>query len=200
MGCRINYYCFVNGGGKTLKEMIVDHYQSFKEWHSKTAANCLAEFGEEFGSAYLREKLLYVPELSNNFYLEEQQFIDELTYQFIDYCDSADIPELETSFVGPSVNVINYRESDDWAMQAGNSDFWELWRYLTIGRSLKGNAIFAKQNLDYSIGFLSCSEQKKLKSFIEMYAGDSIGNGAELVLQALDEMAEKEVELITTVE
>lgn len=192
MGSWINY--FKNNNSKKLKDLIFENYSSFRQWSLDL------DQWEIFKN--------HLPECVNlNFDSIDKKIVDELTSDFIGfYCDSGPGNELFQSF-GSSLYKRSYYKSDEIVMETNDAEFIRLWNFLIKGRSLKDNMNFNSFTNEYKIGFLTCAEYKLLKEKIETHFDDLETMrtsedfiGLKCVLQALDRLDSRNIEIITAID
>ena len=204
MGQRISY--FKNNFDKGLKDLLFDNYSKYRTWYLDFDKSSMEEFNEPFGNATLKEYFKQDRNLQTDFENLDKNFIDELTSEFIGtYYDLTSQDNEILEFFGPMFNKWRYDESTKMVSKTNDKEFIELWTYLTKGRSLKDNLYFESLTNEYKIGFLDRQEYLQLKSKIETHFGDIEtirlkNSGLEYVLSALNELTEKNKEIITGIE
>jgi uncharacterized protein Usg len=231
MGQRISY--FKNNFGKGLKDLLFENYSKFRAWYLDFDKCSMEEFNESFGNEIIKDYFKQERNLSVEFGTLDQKFVDELTSEFIGtYYDLTYQHNEILDFFGPMFNKWRYVESTKLVLKTNDSDFIDLWTYITKGRSLKDGLYFDSFTNEYKIGYLDRQEYLLLRSKIEYHFGDeeSIRNkywtnkekrqiekqvndnsialtghnpktsGLEFVLCALNELTDKNKELITGIE
>ncbi len=226
MGTRLAYYYIEQPTGKSLRDIIVENFTPFSAWYLNMCKDVFQEYNEVYNPQYLKECFERSLHQSTTFDQLDQRFIDQYTREFLIADDYLSEIGISLKMFGPCVNTGNYVESIALVENTGNEDFLALWTYLTSGRSLKNDAPFLEEDYEIRVGFLNRDEHKKLKYYLENYigrdiqairdkywtseekmiwqqggsAGSSIASGAELVLKALNELNEKDVEVITLID
>ena len=204
MGKRISY--FKNNFDKGLKDLLFDNYSKYRTWYLDFDKSSMEEFNEPFGNVTLKEYFKQERNLQTDFENLDKNFIDELTSEFIGtYYDLTSQDNDILEFFGPMFNKWRYDESTKMVSKTKDREFIELWTYLTKGRSLKDKLYFESLTNEYKIGFLDRQEYLQLKSKIESHFGDTEtispkDSGLEYVLSALNELTEKNKEIITGIE
>lgn len=208
MGQRISY--FRSKSGKTLIELIIEHFEAFRKWYLATDD----EFNGFFGSKELRIYLRLKPDFPTEFEKIDKHLIDELTSEFIgNYCDWRLKDGAVLELFGPLMSRWRYNDSTTLVANSGNQEFLTLWNYLMEGRSLKNKAEFDSYTNEYRVGFLSHEERGKLKKYIETFFAKDFKldtnilsksnldiSGLEFVLDALNEVNDFDGEIITGIE
>lgn len=209
MGIRISY--FKNNFKKGLKEVIIENFTAFQEWYLNRHNESMEEFGEPFGTEELKAYFAQNPNFEKDFDTLEKMLLDEITSEFIgNYCDLWDRDSLMLEFFGPSIYKRWYEASTEIVIATQDQEFIKLWNYLIKGRSLRDNAPFDDYNKEDNIGFLDLSEIAVLKEKIGFHFGDKDAvrkYGAEddkstgliCVLNALEELDDRNVEIITMI-
>ncbi|MFV0513403.1 MAG: hypothetical protein ACK5MY_07200 [Jhaorihella sp.] len=204
MGQRISY--FKNNFDEGLKDLLFDNYSKYRTWYLDFDKSSMEEFNEPFGNVTLKEYFKQDRNLQTDFENLDKNFIDELTSEFIGtYYDLTSQDNDILEFFGPMFNKWRYDESTKMVSKTNDREFIELWTYLTKGRSLKDNLYFESLTNEYKIGFLDRQEYLQFKSKIESHFGDietirPKNSGLEYVLSALNELREKNKEIITGIE
>jgi hypothetical protein len=206
MGQRISY--FKNNFNKGLKELLFDNYSKFRQWYLDFDESSVEEFDEPFGNEKLKEYFKQERNFQEDFEKLDKIFIDELTSEFIGtYFDLTHQNNDILEFFGPTMSVWRYDESNKMVLATQDKDFIELWSYILKGRSLKDNLTFDSLTNEYKIGFINRQEYLLLKSKIEFHFGDiktvqhnQKYSGLAYVLEALNELTDKNKELVTGIE
>ena len=170
MGQRICYY--KNNSGKGLKDLIVENFSIFRQWHLDRAKSSMEEFNEPFGDETLDSYLRQEDILNFDLNKLDKQLIDELTAKFIDYWNTIDGDGKILEFFGPTVSKNQYDGSTEMVLRTDEKDFIQLWNFLIKGRSLKDNADFKSYSNEDKIGFLAFDENRLLLTKIELHFGN----------------------------
>ena len=204
MGQRISY--LKNNFDKGLKDLLFENYSNFRTWYLDYDKSSMEEYNEPFGNEVLKDYFKQYRDFEADFENLDKNFIDELTSEFIGtYYDLTSQDNNILEFFGPMYNKWRYDESTTLVSKTKDSEFIELWTYLIKGRSLKDRLYFESLTNEYKIGFLDRQEYLQLKSKIEFHFGDTEtispkNSGFVYVLIALNELTEKNKEIITGIE
>jgi len=169
MGQRICYT--KNNSGVRLGDLLLQHYEAFRLWYlreDRLATEGNYTFGHEAVAHYLQQ----AGDLAAGFDNLEQQLADELTLQFIGYCDLVENESPMLELFGPCCSTWRYEAGTEMVERTGDAEFIKLWHFLVTGRSLKNNAGFNSYEKGYNIGFLSREECLVLKTKIETRFGN----------------------------
>lgn len=234
MGQKISY--FKNNYYKELRELLFENYSNFRQWYLDYDRSSMDQFKEPFGNERLKEYFKQDRDLQADFIKLEKEFIDELTSEFVgNYSVFSNQHNGILEFFGPTMSIWRYIESDKLISATNDKDLFELWTYITKGRSIKDRLNFDSFTNEYKIGYIDRREYLLLKSKIEFHFGDmktirqtfwtnkekaelekELSNskggayslsghnpkssGLEYVLEALNELTDKNKELITGIE
>ena len=169
MGQRISYYR--SHLKKGLKETIFENFSKFREWYLDADKESILEFNEPLGDKILKDYLMQNDDFKLSFYRLDKKLIDELTSEFINYCDLTNSENKILELFGPTMSRWRYEGSSDMVSKTRDDDFIQLWSFIIKGRSLSGNTNFESFSNDEQIGFLSYDEYAILRTKIESHFG-----------------------------
>lgn len=169
MGQRISYYRSILR--KTLEKTIFENFSTFRQWYLDAAESSL-EFNETFGNKELKNYLAQNDDFEYNLHNLDRKLIDELTSEFVNYCDLTNSENKILELFGPTMNKWRYNESTDMVLKTNDRDFIRLWNFIINGRSLTGDVNFESFTNDEKIGFLAYDEYMILKTKIETHFGN----------------------------
>lgn len=133
MGQRISY--FKNSYDKGLKELLFDNYSTIRQWYLEFDKSSMEEFNQPFGNERLKEYFNQNKDLQADFATLDKNFIDELTSEFVGtYYDLTHQHNDILEFLGPTMSVWRYDESNEMVSATNDKDFIELWTFMTKGR------------------------------------------------------------------
>ncbi|WP_295797958.1 hypothetical protein [Mucilaginibacter sp.] len=170
MGQRVSYYRSILR--KTLKETIFENFSTFRQWYLDAADSSVLQFNETFGNKELKSYLAQNDDFEYNLHNLDKKLIDELTSEFLNYCDSTNSENKILELFGPTMNKWRYNESTDMVLKTNDRDFIQLWNFIIKGRCLTGYVNFESFTNDEKIGFLTYDEYSILKSKIEAHFGN----------------------------
>jgi hypothetical protein len=170
MGQRISYYRSILR--KTLKETIFENFSTFRQWYLDADESSILEFNETFGNEELKSYLTQNDDFEYNFHKLDKKLIDELTSEFVNYCDLTNNENEILELLGPTMGKWRYDKSTDMVLKTDDHDFIQLWDFIMNGRSLTGNVNFESFTNDEKIGFLAHDEYTILKTKIEVHFGN----------------------------
>lgn len=199
MGQRISFY--KNNNEKELIELVFEYFASFRKWYLETNKSSIFEFNELFGNENLIDYLNQNRDLQADFVSLDKKIIDELTSEFIGNYNDLNLDKLE--IFGPYMYVWRYDECNQIVTKTNDKIFIALWTFITKGRSLKDGGSFDSFTNEYKIGYLNRNECMILKNKIEFHFGNHEimkNTGLEFILQAINELTEKNKEIISAID
>jgi hypothetical protein len=228
MGQRLNYY--ISKEGKTLQQLITDHYTDFRTWSIKQENNSQNEFNEAYLASFFHSFLMDNP---NSIAIDslDQMYVDAVVSNFFGdftgWSDTKGYALVEN--LDPCVYTMNYINSKPLIERTKDKNLAALWHFFIEGRSLKNDFLFKSvDEYNFKVGYLKVEEQALMLKLMRKYfgnintirknhwsardlknlaeggsffmQGNPISSGIECVLQVLEHIKDKKTELIMGIE
>jgi hypothetical protein len=159
---------FESPEGKTLFELLYEHYEAFRKWaldaHQKSVWYEGKDFLDELTFNFLERN----ESLKSIILFQQTQVdIDRLTHGFMGYCTWG----TGYTILNEVWSAFKFSKTSELIKDMEDEEAIRIWNHIIYGRSLLDKPFISKDNYAY-FGYLTYKERKYLEIAIAKYCGE----------------------------